>query len=103
MVGLLVAGGRRRHVGEHDIGAAAERLRSSSGASSSRKSFLSRIDARQLVHVEIVDGDDVRVRIGRLHPLDRHLRPASRRGAEIDHPHARREHADSVSSISISL
>ena len=85
VVGLAMAGGRRRHVGEHDVGRwPPSAARIASGASSSRKSFRSTITPGSGVHVEVVDGDDPRIGLGRAHPLGGDLRPAARRGAEVD-------------------
>ena len=97
MVGLAMAGGRRGHVGEDDVGRlagerVADRLRRLVG----EEILLEHDDAGKRIHVEIVDRDDARVGVGRAHPAGGDLGPAAGGRAEVDDPLARGEQAEAV-------
>ena len=79
MVGLPVAGGVGGHVGHDDVGRAAERSTSRSGASSSRKSSCDELGARHRLDRQQVDADDPAPALRAADPL--RPRPATSRRA----------------------
>ena len=85
MIGLAMAGRVRRHVGEHDVGLAAEH-----GLEPLRRGFVEEIELQELdagdrLHVENVERDHAAVRADALAPRFRSSRRAPRR----DRRHAR--------------
>ena len=53
-------------------------------------------DRGDRLHAMHVDGDDAALAVPRLHPLDRHLRPAAGSRPQIDDPGARLQEAEFV-------
>ena len=79
MIGRLVAGRRRGHVGKDEIGLAPEQRLQLAGRRVVEKIKLQMIRPRNMRHGEAVDPDDARRPFFR-----RDLQPAARRAAEID-------------------
>jgi len=88
LVGLAVAGGVRRHVGQHHVGAAADHLQQLGWRILGQKIELREADARYLRHFQQIDRDHLALAIGRADALGRDLAPAAGRGAEVDHREA---------------
>ena len=88
LIGFLVTGRIRRHVGEHDVGAAVECGAQPLGRSRIEKIELHEIDARDRLHLENVDGYDFPPPLARTDTLGRDLAPAARSRAQIDHARA---------------
>ena len=87
VVGGAMAGRRRRHVGQHEVGlVAAERGDQRLRRVLVVEVLLEQDHAGDRVHVEIVDADDQRMLLGRADDRRRDLAPAARRGAEVDDP-----------------
>jgi hypothetical protein len=83
VVGLLVAGGVGGHVGQDEVGLAAEKLGQALGGAVVEEVEGDERGARHRLDVEQVDADDAPALAD---DLRRHLRPAARGGAEIDDP-----------------
>ena len=82
-----MAGGVRRHVGEHHVGRPAEHGFQFVRRAGVEKIDLREIDAGDRIHRQEIDGDDAAALRG-ADALGRHLAPAAGRGAEIDHARA---------------
>jgi hypothetical protein len=93
LIGLLVAGRIRRHVGEHDIGAAVEHLVKVFGRFRIEEVELAEHHARDRRHLENVDRDHLALPVRRADALGRDLAPAAGRGTEVDHAAPGLEHA----------
>ena len=84
MIGLAMAGRVRRHVGEHDIGPAAERIDDPLPRVGREEVEPREGHARDRLDVEKVDGDHFALSRDRADPPGRIIRPAARGCAEID-------------------
>ncbi len=82
MVGLGMAGGRGRHVAEHDIGKAVQAALQFVGRLVAHEIHLDEVGAGDGVDRQQVDADHLAAFAD---AIDRHLAPAAGRGAEIHH------------------
>ena len=87
VIRFRVPDGRRRHVGEHHVGAPAAKagLEQVFGRRIG-KIHLDDVDACDRLEAQIVDGDHLALAVGRLGALGRNLRPTARRGTKVDDP-----------------
>ena len=84
LIGLAVAGGVGRHVGEDAVGAAAEPFAQARRRLGVVEIHLPELDAVDRVHLQKVDGDHPAPALARSDARRRDLAPAAGRGAEID-------------------
>ena len=87
LIGLAVAGGVGRHVGHHDVGAAAHHRDQFFRRVVGQKVELRKLDAGNLRHLQQIDRDHLALAVGAADALGRDLAPAAGRGAEVDHGH----------------
>ena len=85
MIGGAMAGGGRGHVGQHQIGLAAQRLFQHLRHAFVHKIALEDFDPGDRLHRQNVGGDDL---AAAAKPLRGDLAPAARRRAEIEHQRA---------------
>ncbi len=83
MIGLLVAGGIGRHVGNHPVGGPAQLFLQLVRRVGVEKILGEKFDARDRLDVENIDTDHCAPPLRRAGPFRRDLRPAARRRAEI--------------------
>ena len=93
VVGGVVPGGVRRHVGQHQVGLAGQRRQHRLLRRGVLEIPLQHDGAGDRVHRQQVERHDPAA--GR-DAFQRHLGPAARRGAEVDHPGARLQQPDLV-------
>ena len=79
-----MTGGIRRHVGEHDIGRAAEQRLDRIRRARLEEIAPDEVDPRRRRHVEAIDRDDLAPALPTPGTPGRDLAPAARRGAEVD-------------------
>ena len=89
MIGLAVAGGVRCHVGEHDVGFAAEDFLQSRRRRLVEKIEMQEFNAGKRLHIENIEGD---YPARGADALCRDLAPAAGRSAQIDHASPGLEH-----------
>ncbi len=91
VIGRAMPGGVRRHVGQNQIDAAAKQAREPV-----RHCRIGEIALQQRGTRHRIDGQQIDPDHARGAALDRNLRPAARRRAEIEHRHARADQAEAV-------
>ena len=103
LVGLAVAGGVGRHVGEDAVGRAAKPFAQSGGRFRVVEVHSPELHPFDRVHLQKINGDHPAPALARAYPVCGDLAPAAGRGAEIDDALTRLEQLVLVKSISISL
>ena len=89
MIGRTMTGGVGGHVGQHQVGRAAEHRLELVRRIGVEKVDLREFSAGNRIHRQDVDADDASARAD---ALDRDLAPAAGRGAQIDHARAALQH-----------
>ena len=97
VIGGRVAGGGRRHVAEHHVGRPGQRLAERRRRPGVKEIVAHNDGARHRVHFGDVDGHHpAAAALAGRGTLDRHLGPAARRGAQVDHASAAGQEMEAV-------